>query len=85
LKDTKRCLNRRWFIPIQQRVFISISIQVFENGQHVGGHLVLTRVVPHFASGNGVRRLFEINKGCVQQWWSPVHLLCCIYLWGVTG
>ena len=29
-------------------------------------HLVLTKVVPHFAFENGVICLFEINEGCVQ-------------------
>jgi len=30
------------------------------------GHLVLTKLVPQFASGNGVICLFKINEGCVQ-------------------
>ena len=65
LFHAKKWLDSRRFIPIQQRVFISI-IQVFEDGQHVGEHLVLTKVVPQFASRNGVIGLFEINEGCVQ-------------------
>ena len=78
LFHTKRWLDSRWFIPIQQRVFISI-IQVFGDWQHVDGRLFLTKVVPHFASGNGVICLFEINEGCVQPWWAPLPLLCCIF------
>jgi len=61
LFHAKKWLDSRGFIPIQlqQRVFISI-IQVFEDGQHVGELLVLTKVVPQFASGNGVICLFDI-------------------------
>ena len=31
----------------------------------MGGHLFLTKVVPRFASGNGVICLFKINEDCV--------------------
>jgi hypothetical protein len=45
----------------------------------VDRHLVPTKVVPNFASKNEYICLFEINESCVQPWWAPLPLLCCIF------
>jgi len=52
------------------------------DSEHVGGHLVLTKVVPQFASGIGVICLFEIYTV-----YSRDEPLCIflLHLSGVTG
>jgi hypothetical protein len=63
LSVVSRTPQRHYFCGV---IFSLYGIQVFKNLQHVDRHLVLTKVVPQFASGNGVICLFEINEGCVQ-------------------
>jgi hypothetical protein len=55
-------------------------IQVFEDGQHVDGHLVLTKVIPHFALVFSNKQMAPFSMKAVYSRDEPLCIFCAASL-----